>query len=388
MSASVRRIWHLVTPEYPPDSGGIGDYTALVARRLAEHGDEVVVFTRSPEGRRETPGVRVELLPDDFGAATERLLARAWRELDARAVVLAQYVPQGFRRRGMNVPFARFLGAQTRRLWLMVHEAAYPFSRAHPPQRWALAAVTRVMLRLATRGAEHVFLSIPAWEEVVESWGAARVRSEWLPIPSTLDVDPSSLVAQERDETGPTPQTVAHFGTYGEFLRGPLKQVLGPLLARRPELEIVLLGSGSDGFRSELLAEHPGAAARIRASGRAEPVHIANELAQAGVAVFPFDEGATTRRTSLMSALSVGAAIVTIDGWNSEAFWRASGAVGLYPYDRPDLGVEAIERLLADPEERASKRKRALALYRERFALERVVERLQTLYDAGGAQRT
>jgi glycosyltransferase involved in cell wall biosynthesis len=387
MARPVRRTWSIVTPEYPPDSGGIGDYIALVAGRLAELGDEVTVFTRSPPGRRPTPGVAVELLQDDFGRASERQLDTAWRRLPERGVVLVQYVPQGFGLRGMNVPFLRWLGARRERRWLMIHEAVFPFDRRQPPRRWVFAGVTRLMLLAATRHAEHVFSSIPAWEPFIESWSLAGVRPEWLPIPATLGRDPASFVPPEflpsADEAfAPVPQTVAHFGTYGEFITAPLKQVLLPLLEQTANLELILLGGGSDRFRDELVELVPAAAHRLRATGRLAPERVAVELARAGATIFPFLEGVTTRRTSLMSALSVGAAIVTIENAFSEEFWRKTGVVAAYPVQRPDLGVAAIQSLLADPKRRSEQRQRALALYRDRFRLDLVVERLQNVYDA------
>ena len=46
--------WHLVTSEYPPDIGGVSDYTAQLARALAGAGDEVHVWcpgeARPPAG--------------------------------------------------------------------------------------------------------------------------------------------------------------------------------------------------------------------------------------------------------------------------------------------------------------------------------------------------
>jgi glycosyltransferase involved in cell wall biosynthesis len=374
------RSWAILTPEYPPDSGGIGDYVELVARRLAERGDEVTVFTRSPPGRVATPGVRVELLPDDFGAATERLLDAAFRALPQDAVVLVQYVPHGFRRRGMNVPFARFLGARRERLWLMVHEVAYPFSRRHPPHHWVLALVTRLMLRLVTSNVERVFVSTPAWEQVLGTWGSTRVLPEWLPIPATIGPDPAAMVAPE--PSGPTPQTVAHFGTYGEVVAKPLELVLVPLLTRRTDISVVLLGGGSERFRARLLTLVPSASARVRATGRVPPEVIAQELAGAGAALFPYLDGATTRRTGLMAALAVGAAIVAIGGGYSESFWRTAGVASLYPYDQPEAAVAALERLLAEPELRAVQRQRARELYRERFGLDHVVDQLQRLHPA------
>src|SRR5579862_6625194 len=36
--------WHIITPEYPPQTGGVSDYTRLVAEGLAEKGDVVHVW--------------------------------------------------------------------------------------------------------------------------------------------------------------------------------------------------------------------------------------------------------------------------------------------------------------------------------------------------------
>ena len=39
-------IWAIITGEYPPDPGGVSDYTYLVATHLADAGDEVHVCAR------------------------------------------------------------------------------------------------------------------------------------------------------------------------------------------------------------------------------------------------------------------------------------------------------------------------------------------------------
>ena len=44
-------VWHIVTSEYPPDVGGVSDYTRQVAEGLARMGDEVHVWCpRAAEG--------------------------------------------------------------------------------------------------------------------------------------------------------------------------------------------------------------------------------------------------------------------------------------------------------------------------------------------------
>src|SRR5437868_5304911 len=39
--------WHIITCEYPPQSGGVSDYTQQVARGLADAGDRVHVWCPS-----------------------------------------------------------------------------------------------------------------------------------------------------------------------------------------------------------------------------------------------------------------------------------------------------------------------------------------------------
>jgi glycosyltransferase involved in cell wall biosynthesis len=371
---SARRTFALLTPEYPPDSGGIGDYVALLAARLAALGDRVIVYTRSPAGRLVTPGVEIELLPDDFGSATRAFLSQAWRALPSDAVVFVQYVPQGFGWKGMNLPFARFLAGRRERLWVMHHEIAYPFIRGQGPALHALAVVTRLMLRLVTSRAERAFVSTPAWEPLFRRYAPSSLRCEWLPIPATAAVDGA---------LPPSPSsrpTLAHFGTYGRIVSEPLERVLVPLLERRPELEVVLVGRGSERFRAELVRAHGAWEGRVRATGPATPERIHAELGQAWVTFFPFVEGVTTRRTSVMTALAAGAVIVTTDAWCTESVWRHSGAVELVEPGRPDSTLKALEALLDDALLRRELRQRARALYADRFDVGHVVRRLVSLY--------
>ena len=61
--------WAILTGEYSPQSGGVSDYTRLVAEGLAAVGDEVAVYA-PPQGigpGSAPPGVRVRRLPDRFG---------------------------------------------------------------------------------------------------------------------------------------------------------------------------------------------------------------------------------------------------------------------------------------------------------------------------------
>lgn len=369
------RTWAILTPEFPPHAGGIGDFVALVGARLAAEGDRVLVHTRKPAAPAPVPGVEVHVLPDDFGAESRRTLARAWDALDERAVLFVQYVPQGFGWKGMNLPFARFLGTRSQRLWLMLHEIAYPFIPGQSLKHEALALTTRLMLRAATARAERAFVSTPAWEPLFERYAARPRHCEWLPIPATITAREPNTASEPALRP-----TIAHFGTYGAIVAEPLARIVVPLLAAQPALELVLVGRGSHEFAAALGAREPALAARVRATGAADEARVASELSRAWVTIFPFLEGVTTRRTSLMSALAAGAVIVTTSASCTESVWRRSGGVELVDGCDVPAVVEAVARLLADAPRRAELRARARTLYRERFHLDHAVQTLRERY--------
>ncbi|HXT32333.1 MAG TPA: hypothetical protein VN716_23695, partial [Vicinamibacterales bacterium] len=102
-------IWHLLTGEFPPDCGGVGDYTFDLARALSDAGDAVHVWTLArPKGEGpDVRGMTLHQLPDAFGSQSRAALEHAWRETPG--IVLLQYVPNTLGARGANLPFCRWL---------------------------------------------------------------------------------------------------------------------------------------------------------------------------------------------------------------------------------------------------------------------------------------
>src|SRR5262245_49578595 len=101
-----RLTWAILTGEYPPRLGGVGDYTRQLARELAGAGDEVHVWTGPPCGALPPdPGVQVHHLPGAFGIASLARLGSELSRLRRPARLLVQYVPHAFGWRAMNYPF-------------------------------------------------------------------------------------------------------------------------------------------------------------------------------------------------------------------------------------------------------------------------------------------
>src|SRR5438477_4745206 len=77
----VVKTWHVITGEYPPQPGGVSDYTRQLARGLVEAGDSVEIwappYEREQEGREGRERIIIHRLPDRFGVRSLLHLTRA-----------------------------------------------------------------------------------------------------------------------------------------------------------------------------------------------------------------------------------------------------------------------------------------------------------------------
>src|SRR5262245_36938792 len=186
--------WHLLTGEYPPQPGGVSDYTRLLARGLAAAGDEVHVWAPATPGSAPADaGVEVHRLPGHFGPTGLAALDAGLKRFPASSRLLVQYVPHALGWKAMNLPFCLWLSCRRReRVWVMFHEVAFPLERSQPLRHRVLAWVTRRMAALVARSAEQVFISIPGWEPFLRTLCPACPRVTWLPVPSNLAATPSA----------------------------------------------------------------------------------------------------------------------------------------------------------------------------------------------------
>ena len=112
------RTWHLITGEYPPQPGGVSDYSFLVAHALAANGDNVRVWapecgqdtrTGAPGTDKSTEWPKVSRLPGRFGVKALAVLGRELKRTPGQVIV--QYVPHAFGYNAMNLAFSAWLFA-------------------------------------------------------------------------------------------------------------------------------------------------------------------------------------------------------------------------------------------------------------------------------------
>ncbi len=363
--------WHVLTGEYPPDCGGVGDYTAALAHALADAGDTVHVWTPTAGGLDPAPRVHLHPLPDVFGGASRDALDRAFAATPG--IVLLQYVPNAFGANGANLAFCRWFSRLCPRVpdvRVMFHEPYFYFTWSKPWKRSnALAVVQRLMARRLLRGASRVYFSTETWSRYLHGSRPAQA----LPIPSSLPAAAGAAAIARLRETAthgePGVILVGHFGTYGAHVAGELDAVLPALVARLPSIRLALVGSGGAAYLARLADRAPGVAQRAWAPDRLDAAGVAAALGACDVLVQPYPDGITTRRTSVMAGLKIGVATVSTSGALTELLWRETEAVALAPAGDARGIVDRVERLLADAPARAALAARAAATYAARFSM-------------------
>jgi len=193
-------VWHIITSEYPPDVGGVSDYTRQIAEGLVRAGDEVHVWCPHT-GSQRIDGLQVHSELGDITPADLRRLDQQLRAYDGPRRLLVQWVPHGFGYHSMNLWFCVWLAKRARagdHVELMVHEP-YLELRRGPMRHVVMACMHRLMTVVLLRAAHKVWLSIPAWERLLRPYALGRkVPMQWLPVPGCVPDDDATSACVAR----------------------------------------------------------------------------------------------------------------------------------------------------------------------------------------------
>jgi hypothetical protein len=349
---------HLLTGEYGPDAGGVGAYSHVLVEALRRRGVHVRVWNAADPALRQ--GLPAALKVDS-------------------GFVLLQYVPNALGARGANVAFCQWLLSLRRDgmdVRVMFHEPYFYLS--WNPKLNALAMVQRLMAALLLRASSQTYIATDQWRGYLTPYAESGTDFTLLPIPSTLPADPppEAIVAWRRRLAANGDALVAHFGTYGDHVATELAPMVPALLQRVGNVRFVFVGRGGERFAEQLVQEHPTVAARVHATGPLDGIQAACAIAACDVALQPYPDGVTTRRTSVMAPLALGVPTVTSDGRLTEAVWRDMPSVALAPASDTSAHVTAAASLLRDEDSRRRFSTAGRRLYADRFAIECTVDAL------------
>ena len=317
MGVAARRIV-LLTGEYPPSPGGVGDYTACLATALVRAGREVHVLTgRGGVGTAGgAPGATVHRVVADWGPGCWRTVGSALRRLGP-AVADLQYQTGAYQLRGA----VNLLPWRLRRLpvaWVTTfHDLREPylFPKAGRLRRWAN---TRLMHDSAA-----VVVTNPQDEAALPAW--ARRRAAGIPIGANIAPDPPPGWNRPawRAAHG-IPDGAVLIAYFGFFNAGKGLDVLLTALAdlRRAggDYRLLLAGGGpgaSDPTNAATAAALRGQIADldlapvVHWTGYVAAAEVTAALLSADLAALPFRDGASLRRGSLLAVLAHGLPVVT-----------------------------------------------------------------------------
>jgi len=345
----------LITGEYPPQPGGVGDFTRQLALALVAVGHEVRVLTTRtalPDPQPD-PGVQVHRGPARWGWRS-LWAARRWAAREAVDVVDLQYQAAMYQLAAPIHFLPKLLG---RPCVVTFHDLRIPYLF---PKAGALrpAAVTGL-----ARSACAAITTDPADAETLNRRGVKGVTQ--IPIGSNIRAQPPAgfdrTTWRRTRGYGPEDFVVGYFGFLNQSKGGDtLIDALQRLVGGGAPARVLLVGgaAGASDPTDQLFGRQ--LEARIAALGLADHVARTGFLpeAEASAALLacdalalPYRDGASLRRGTLMAALAHGLPIVSTQGPHTSP--ELSDGCALVPADSPEALAQALEALRRDPERRA-----------------------------------
>jgi glycosyltransferase involved in cell wall biosynthesis len=348
----------LLSAEYPPMPGGVGDYTRQLGAALMAA--QVRVTAISGASNAPAPdGPPVYRLPlRTWGWALWGALARALAELQPD-VIHIQYQTGAY---GMHpavnlLPLALRLRRPRPQIIVTAHDLLVPylFPKAGPLRTW----VTRRLL------ADSAAAIVTNREDFVQAEGfrpRAR-RLELVPIGSNIAVAPPAgfdrAAWRARLGVAPDAPLVAFFGLISRTKGVATLLDALAILNGAPHL-LIIGGAAANAEDQEFAAAAQqriaalGLGGRVMITGHAAEEEVSAHLLAADLVALPFTDGASFRRGSLLAALAHGVPVVTtslggeVPAPDGGALRDGENAL-LVPPNDPAALAAAIVRLRSDP---------------------------------------
>jgi len=371
----------LVTGEYAPMPGGVGDFTRALGAALAARGAEVHVLT----SRAARPGpepITVHPLVGGWGwlaLARVRMLAARLR-LD---LLNLQYQAAAY---GLGLPVHFLPRLAGRPCVVTFHDLRIPYlfpkaGRLRPAAVTALARSAAGVIvtdpadeaELARRGGMRRLARIPIGSNIAPAAPADYDRAAWR---AALGVAPGELL-------------LGYFGFLNASKGGDtLISALAVLADRKARVKLALIGGeagASDptdaafGAQVEKMIRRYDLGDRIVRTGFVSPPEVSAHLLACDAVVLPYRDGVSFRRGSLLAALAHACPVITTLPAQPLPELRDGENIRLVPPESAPALVLAVTELLDAPELRARLGQGAQALAGQ-FTWEGIAARTMAFY--------
>lgn len=350
---------------------GLRDWATTLAPYLSDASalDRGLWWERDDDGRFSAPGVRALR---NWGA---RL-----RTLDGGSAVLWHYSVFTYGVRGVAI-FAPSAAWWVRRspapVIVVLHEFAYPW-RGRGWRGAAFAFTTRLALVPVLWACRAAIVTTEERARWVRSrWWLPRRTVTSVPVSSTvpeaLTVAPGPGAGGPRVGVFVSPSSPARART--------VVDAVALLRAEGMPVRLVLFGgaglAGDTGESWRQAVRAAGCADAVEFTGTLTPAQLSSTLRSLDVVVAPNEEGPTSRKTTIASALAHGACVVAFTGPEQWDALVEEGAVMVIDAGAGAL-AGALRNLLGDEAERRAQGRRASEFYRRRMAPEQVAPQIRS----------
>ncbi len=320
----------LITGEYPPMQGGVGDFTRELARALIELGHDVAVITSTQvDARAADPSIRIEAIVPKWTRACWPVIAEAARRLDLD-VLNIQYEPAAYTMQiGVNL-FPWWYRRQPNPVPIVTtfHDLLVPYLFPRAGRlRWKVVEflARRSHAVIVTNEEDRLTLANSNLQPPTSNLQSPNSNLHLVPIgsniPPVLPPDFSRDRERARWGAGANDWLVAYFGFLNMSKGGvTLLRSIGLLVSDRLPARLLLIGGrtgSSDPANTQYAAEVERALSSLglrdhaQHTGYVDPAQVTAAMAAADAIALPYADGVSFRRGSLMAALAHGKAIVT-----------------------------------------------------------------------------
>jgi len=371
----------LVSAEYPPLQGGVGDCTRELGRALLQLGHQVAVITSSRVHRPvpgETKADVAEPSEPVVYPVVSRWNWRSWGCVLERAQALQsdvlhiQYQTAGY---GMHpainfFPLRLRLVKQRPRVVVTFHDLRVPylFPKAGIVRKWVTLALARWSDAVISTNVEDY--------QALRASASGHSSVHLIPIGS--NIHPRAPAGYDRTAwryslgVGENETLLCYFGFLNESKGGEtLFRALAELIARGRRVRLLMVGGqvGDSDPTNVAYARHIqglgtelGVQGHVLWTGYTDAEQVSANLLAADVCVLPYRDGASYRRGSFMAALAHGLPIVSTRPRTQLETLVDGDNILLVPADDPVAAADAVDRLASTPELRARLARGALKL--------------------------
>ncbi len=340
----------LLSGEFPPQLGGIADFTRILATELAGRGHSVRVITtqNAQAAQHFSAPYTVHPIARHWGWLDLWRMRQCTADLD---IVNLQYQAAAFG--AMRLPIHLAPNWVRPPLVVTFHDLRVPYLF---PKAGGLRA--QVLRRLAGTAAGVITTNLA---DAAELAAASKLqRSTTIPIGSNLQQLAACAPAQWRAAHGVSGDEIllGYFGFLNTSKGGEtLLRALAELRQSGMPARVVLIG-GSAGASDKTdavhtqqllsLAQSIGVGAQVLRTGFLSEADTVAALQSCNMMVQPYADGASLRRGSLLACLASGCATITTNPASRIAELQHNVNVHLVPPNEPAALAAAVRTLQAD----------------------------------------